>query len=177
MAYVAFLRGIMPSNPNMRNEKLRGVFEGLGFSNVRSVISSGNIIFETDELDITGLEATIEQALKKELGINSTTIIRSQRQLQVFVDSRPFGDRVHSRETYLTITFLKHKPAKEPKQHTSADGLFEIIAYDPKLFGICAATNVTAIKTPDFMTWLEKQHGKDITTRTYKTVERILKKL
>jgi hypothetical protein len=25
--YVAFLRGIMPSNPNMRNEKLRGVFE------------------------------------------------------------------------------------------------------------------------------------------------------
>lgn len=25
--YAALLRGIMPTNPNMRNEKLRGVFE------------------------------------------------------------------------------------------------------------------------------------------------------
>lgn len=39
--YVALLRGIVPLNPNMRNEKLRGVFEKLGFTNVRTVISSG----------------------------------------------------------------------------------------------------------------------------------------
>lgn len=28
--YAALLRGIGPGNPNMRNDKLRGVFEGLG---------------------------------------------------------------------------------------------------------------------------------------------------
>ncbi|MBA3630747.1 MAG: DUF1697 domain-containing protein [Actinobacteria bacterium] len=41
-SYVALLRGIGPSNPNMRNDRLRAVFEDLGFSNVRAVISSGN---------------------------------------------------------------------------------------------------------------------------------------
>ena len=45
--YIAFLRGIGPGNPNMRNEKLRGAFEELGFKNVQSVISSGNVIFDS----------------------------------------------------------------------------------------------------------------------------------
>ncbi len=33
---IARLRGITPSNPNMRSEKLRRVFEGLGHENVRA---------------------------------------------------------------------------------------------------------------------------------------------
>ena len=45
--YVALLRGIGPGNPNMRNDKLRSVFEKLGFSNVKTVISSGNVLFES----------------------------------------------------------------------------------------------------------------------------------
>jgi hypothetical protein len=37
--------------------------------------------------------------------------------------------------------------------------------------------DLTSAKTPDLMRWLEKEFGKEITTRTYKTVQRILKKL
>lgn len=61
--YAALLRGIGPSNPNMRNEKLRGVFENLGFQNVQTVISSGNVLFETRSNNIKELEAIIEKAL------------------------------------------------------------------------------------------------------------------
>ena len=39
--YVALLRGIAPSGPNMTNDKLRGVFEGLGYERVSSVLASG----------------------------------------------------------------------------------------------------------------------------------------
>ena len=49
MRYVALLRGIGPANPNMRNEKLRGVLEELGLANVASVISSGNLLFDTED--------------------------------------------------------------------------------------------------------------------------------
>ncbi len=45
--YVALLRGMGPANPNMRGEKLRKVFEGLGFENVRTVLASGNVLFES----------------------------------------------------------------------------------------------------------------------------------
>jgi uncharacterized protein (DUF1697 family) len=50
-------------NPNMRNEKLRGVFEGLGLTNVKTVISSGNVLFESPREDVPALEAEIEDAL------------------------------------------------------------------------------------------------------------------
>ncbi|MGH2757636.1 MAG: DUF1697 domain-containing protein [Actinomycetota bacterium] len=45
--FVALLRGIGPLNPNMRNEKLREVFVGLGFENVRTVITTGNVLFDS----------------------------------------------------------------------------------------------------------------------------------
>jgi acyl carrier protein len=38
---------------------------------------------------------------------------------------------------------------------------------------ICSVIDLTSAKTPDLMLWLEKQFGKEITTRTWKTVERI----
>jgi len=63
--YVALLRGITPSNPNMRNEELRSVFGDIGFENVQSVISSGNILFETGR-NLEELESTIEKALLKQ---------------------------------------------------------------------------------------------------------------
>jgi hypothetical protein len=42
---------------------------------------------------------------------------------------------------------------------------------------ICSVIDLTGSKTPDLMVWLEKQFGKQITTRTWKTVGRILRKL
>jgi uncharacterized protein (DUF1697 family) len=39
--YAALLRGIAPSGVNMTNDKLRGVFEALGFETVGSVLASG----------------------------------------------------------------------------------------------------------------------------------------
>jgi uncharacterized protein (DUF1697 family) len=40
---------------------------------------------------------------------------------------------------------------------------------------ICSVIDLTSSQTPDLMLWLEKKFGKEITTRTWKTVERILK--
>ena len=62
--YIALLRGIGPGNPNMRNDKLCGVFEKLGFSNVTPVISSGNVIFESDEINKKTLELKIESVAR-----------------------------------------------------------------------------------------------------------------
>ena len=42
---------------------------------------------------------------------------------------------------------------------------------------ICSVIDLTSAKTPDLMRWMEKEFGKEITTRTFKTVERILRRL
>jgi len=170
--YVALLRGIAPLNPNMRNDKLRRVFEKLGFANVKTVISSGNVIFESPSRSVRELEARIENALSEELEFNSTTIIRSQKQVQQLVDKNPFEDREHSQKSSLNVTFLKKKrkidiqfPYKVDNRDYTLLGMYD--------GAICSVIDLTSAKTPDLMLWLEKQFGKEITTRTWKTVERI----
>jgi uncharacterized protein (DUF1697 family) len=171
--YVALLRGIAPLNPNMRNDKLRGVFEKLGFANVKTVISSGNVIFESPSRSVRNLEERIENALPKELGFNSTTIIRSQKQIQQLVDENPFEGMEHSQTSSLNVTFLKKK-----KRKTDIKFPHKVDNRDYTLLGmyngaICSVIDLTSAKTPDLMLWLEKKFGKEITTRTWKTVERI----
>jgi uncharacterized protein (DUF1697 family) len=77
--YVALLCGIAPTNPNMRNEKLRGVFEELGLDRVRTVIASGNVLFETRRWNEQTLESDIETIITKQLGFR--TILRSESQI------------------------------------------------------------------------------------------------
>lgn len=59
--HVALSRGIAPTNPNLRNDSLRGVFENLGYANVKTVISSGNLVFERPSRNARTLEETIEK--------------------------------------------------------------------------------------------------------------------
>jgi uncharacterized protein (DUF1697 family) len=172
--YVALLRGIAPLNPNMRNDKLRGVFENLGFENVKTVISSGNVIFESPSRSVKKLEESIEKALPKELGFNSTTIIRSQGQIQKLVDQNPFQRMEHSQKSSLNVTFLKKKKRADIKfPYKVEERDYELLGmYDG---AICSVIDLTSARTPDLMVWLEKKFGKEITTRTWKTVERIRK--
>jgi uncharacterized protein (DUF1697 family) len=74
LKYIAFMRGIMPSNPNQRNENFRQVFKDLGFSNIQTVLASGNVIFESNSLEIQKMETMIENALlEKQYGKKITT--------------------------------------------------------------------------------------------------------
>lgn len=176
MKYVALLRGIGPGNPNMTNEKLRSVFEGLGFGNVQSVISSGNILFESDETDIAALEKRVEETFPIKLGFTPTTIIKSQDQLQKMVKLGPFKGYTHGPTSYLLVTFFKG-PTKIPFAipYQPKDKPYKFIASNPTtLFSV---TNNTVLSTTDLMGWMEKQFSKQITSRTWLTIQRILKKM
>lgn len=170
MKCVALMRGIGPGNPNTLGTKLASVLEDLGFSNVRSVISSGNVIFESDANDISQLEATIQAAWPEKLGFTSTTIVRSQPQLEALVARNPFKGAEHSRESYLLVTFFKSPPS-------DLSDLKGNYYDDLGVNALCSIIDTTASKTPDFMAKLERQFGKDITSRTYLTLHRILAKI
>lgn len=176
MRYVALLRGIGPTNPNMRNEKLRKVFRNLGFENVDTVITTGNVLFDSPSRAVRTLEATIEEAIEDQLGFTSTTIIRSHQQLKRLMRENPFGGIADRPEARLNVTFLKRRqeidlrfPYRATKKGYSILGM-----KDRQVFSVVDLTGAT---TPDVMAWVEKQFGKEITTRTWKTVERIAKRL
>ena len=152
--YVALLRGIMPMNPNMKGERLKKVFESLGLKDVATVIASGNVVFSSASKDTAALEAKIETALPKHLGFNSTTMVRGREELERLVKRNPFRGVKDGKPNYLVVTFFKDRRRE-----------------------LCTVVDVSGARTPDFMRSLERKHGKQMTTRTWKTVGRILKKM
>lgn len=175
MRYVALLRGIGPGNPNMRNERLRDVAEGLGFHNVQTIVSSGNIVFDTKPTDVTKLEARMEAAWPEELGFNSITIVRSRDQVEALIAQNPFGDRADTPTSKLQVTFLKDEASLDldAPYGSETDG-YRIVAIEGG--AICSVTDLTVSNTPELMRWLERRFGKALTTRTWKTVHRIQRK-
>jgi uncharacterized protein (DUF1697 family) len=152
--YVALLRGIGPTNPNMHPLKLKSFFESLGFSNVHTVIASGNVIFETRAKNTATLEAKIEKALPQKLGFASVTIIRNKAELEKLIKKNPYKGVEDKKPNYLLVTFFKDRKPE-----------------------LCSVLDITNLRTPDFMRGLEKKHGKAITSRTWKTVHRILARM
>ena len=176
--YVAMIRGIGPNDPNMRGEKLQWAFESLGFTNVSSFLTSGNVVFESKIADVFKLESMAEVTLPKLLGFSREVFVRSQAQLQAIVDADPFVGLVHENagKTYLTVTFFKTPPVSLPiLPHHPEGKSFELLCMADG--ALCSIVDLSTGKTPDLMAYLERQYGKSITTRTYNTVTRLLQKL
>jgi uncharacterized protein (DUF1697 family) len=160
----------------MRNDKLRRVIEGVGCRNVQSVISSGNVLFDSDSRSARSLEQRIEAAWPEQLGFTSTTIIRTRTQIERLVDENPFGDLEDAPSSRLQVTFLQRGPATDHTPPETPEGCgYRIVAVTDG--ALCSSVDLSGSGTPDLMRWLERSYGTAITTRTWKTVHRIAAKL
>jgi uncharacterized protein (DUF1697 family) len=174
VTYVALLRGIGPGNPNMRNERFIEVLEGLGFSDVRTVLSTGNVVFQADEADGRALEDRIEPAWPERLGFRSTTIVRSFDEIAALVADDPFGGVPHGPSSYQLVTFVKQRP---PPRLEHREPGFEVVGVHERSGAVLTLTDQTGSGATDVMSWLDKQLGKEISSRTSLTVSRILRKM
>lgn len=176
--YVAMIRGVGPENPNMKGAKLVLAFEEMGFANVRSFLTSGNVLFESAITDTAKLEAIAEEALPRLLDFSRDVFIRSEADLQAIVDAQPFGDLKHENagKTYLTVTFFKKPPKLGFKLPYQPEGKSFTLLTEVN-GALCCKVDLSVGKTPDLMGWLERQFGKQLTTRTWNTIQRLLTKM
>ncbi len=115
--YVAFLRAINVGGRNVKMDRLREVFESLGFTNVETFIASGNVIFEWQDQDTRALERQIEARLLESLGYHVDTFIRSSQELADVIAYQPFPHaELESDETTLYISFLPETPGGDVQQ-------------------------------------------------------------
>ena len=86
--YAAFLRGVNLGKRTVKSAELKAAFEALGFENVKTLLASGNVLFDaaTDK----DLKARIETGLKAQFGFEVGTVLRSLDDLAAMVKSDPF---------------------------------------------------------------------------------------
>src|ERR1051325_10539211 len=106
--YAAFLRGVMPTNAKM--PELKKCFEALGFTDVKTVRSSGNVVFTARVATEAALQRKIEDGMEHHLGRRFLTIVRSLDALRAIVDADPYAEFKLAPNAKRVVTFLRDAP-------------------------------------------------------------------
>jgi uncharacterized protein (DUF1697 family) len=169
-AIVALLRGI--NNVGSRRvtmAALKSAFEAMGFGNVRTVMASGNVVFEAPRRDRPP-GRTISQALEKALGFPVTVLIRTERELKAIVRSEPFNAVPSGPNDQLYVTFLNEKEdtCSRVRLQDPPKGV-RIVKVDPgEVYSVVLLSR--GGRTPDLMRYLARNLGPAGTTRNWRTV-------
>jgi uncharacterized protein (DUF1697 family) len=164
--YAAFLRGVSPSNAKM--PELKHCFEQAGFTNVKTVISSGNVVFDAPKTSNKTLENKAQAAMLKHLGRSFRTIVRSASELQALIAADPFSAHAFPVQAKRVVTFFPEPPQSVIDLPFESEGAQLLCVLSSELFTVYVAHP----KGPVFMTLIERSFGKDQTTRTWETLKK-----
>lgn len=175
--YIAFLRGInVGGHHKVPMPELRIELEKLGFENTVTILNSGNVIFGAAKDDSENLEKTISGQLEKSFGFPIPTMVRSSEMICELLNADPFKDIKVTKDIRLYVSFLRENIETNLKlPWSSADNSYRILSKENKT--ILSVLDLSISKTIKAMETLEKNFGKDITTRNWNTLERIEKLL
>ncbi|HXK18279.1 MAG TPA: DUF1697 domain-containing protein [Polyangiaceae bacterium] len=110
-AFVALLRAVnLGPHNKISMADLKAVAEGAGLSNARTLLQSGNLVFEAKAKTPGALEKLLEAALAKELGLKTPVVVRSAPEWQAALDENPFPKQAKSDPSHLLVMPLKAKP-------------------------------------------------------------------
>lgn len=170
--YLAFLRGINLGGRTVKMDALRQVFTALGFEQVKTLIASGNVSFFAPRTDPNKLTTTIEAALAKRFGFSIPVIIRTAKSMEALVAARPFGRVRVTPSTGLWVTLFAQPGSSAKPTHALHKNIK--VAGRSRTEALCVITRDEGFGGTDAMTILEGHFGKNITTRTWNTIERLL---
>jgi uncharacterized protein (DUF1697 family) len=165
--YAAFLRGVSPMNAKM--PELKRCFEAAGFTDVKTVLSSGNVVFSARASSEASLERKVEAAMKKRLGRAFLTIVRPVDALRAILASDPYAAFRLSAKAKRVVTFLRDTPRAKLELPIELDGARILRLEGNEVF----SAYVPGPRGPVFMTLIEKTFGKEQTTRTWDTVAKV----
>jgi uncharacterized protein (DUF1697 family) len=163
--YAAFLRGVSPMNAKM--PELARAFEAAGFAGVKTLLSSGNVLFDAKSGTNEALQRKAEAAMEKELGQAFLTIVRPVTRLRAMLATDPYGKLPAGSKRI--VTFLRAPAQTRLELPIELHGARILAAVGSEVFSAYLPTP----KGPVFMMLIEKTFGKEQTTRTWQTVEKV----
>jgi len=111
-AYLALLRGInVGGHRQVAMADLRALVAGLGFTDARTLLQSGNLIFRSDHRTTARLELLLEAETERRLGLETAYFVRSARDWDGVVARNPFRAEAARDPARLAVMFLKEVPA------------------------------------------------------------------
>ncbi len=156
MTFIALIRGInVGGNKKLSMADLKSVCESLGYTNVRTLLNSGNVLFDAKSAKAADIE--------KALPIEARVILRTPAELKKAIDRNPLKGEPNR----VMIMFLdgaaKSDLDWDGPEEARVDGR-HVYLYYPNGAGTSKLTN----------TFIERKLGVAGTTRNLNTVTKLL---
>jgi uncharacterized protein (DUF1697 family) len=165
--FIALLRGVnVAGQRKVPMSDLRGLFETLGYADVRTYIQSGNVVFTAKTGTPASLRSAIEKALKHDFGFDVTVLLRTAAEMAAVVERNPYGPDAYV--TFLDGAADKKRvagidPAPFSPDEFTVQG-HEVFLRCPNGYGRTKINN----------TFFERKLATKATTRNWKTVTTLL---
>ena len=105
------LRGVNLGGRKVIMSELRAVCEAAGFTDVRSLVASGNLVLNA-KLKAEKLEATLEKVILEALGLKTNVFVRDSDQLDAIIAANPFKPFAKTNPNFLVVDFMRGPATK-----------------------------------------------------------------
>jgi uncharacterized protein (DUF1697 family) len=172
MKYLALLRGVnVGGNSLIKMSDLKEAVEKSGFANVKTFINSGNVIFESTEVNKSKINAVLEKVLAKRFNLESRVFLLTYEQFKDILAGVP-EDWKKLKDIRCYIAFVREPVTaqdviKEIRVKEGVDfvGVGKGVVYMTTLLsGLTKSGFTKLISTPVY---------KDITMRNYTTAQKL----
>jgi uncharacterized protein (DUF1697 family) len=171
-SYVALLRGINVGGRNsLPMRELVDLLQGMGLQDIRTYIQSGNVVFQSEPINVADLSDRMRVAINESHGFAPQVIVLELAELETAISSNPFPEAEAEPKT-LHLYFLASTP-KDP----DLDAL-ERVKRDSEQFALTGM--VFYLHAPDgigrskLAERVERSIGVPVTARNWRTVSKIM---
>ena len=170
--YAAFLRGVNVGGVNMKMAEVAKAFEDAGFSNVKTVLASGNVLLDSRS-GVDAVRKKAEKALRDAFGYDAWVLAYDLDTVQAISDGFPFEREVDGRHSYLTFVTDSDVLAELAKLGKDAPDDEKIKRGKGVIYWQVA--NKGTLDTTIGKTMGKKRYKSSTTTRNLRTIEKVLK--
>lgn len=110
MRYVALLRAVNVGERKVTMKELRETAEKAGYENCRTLIASGNLVFDAKKATEAKIASSLEAVISKTFGINSEVMVRDPNQWTAILKANPFPKKARDDPAHLVCVVCRGKP-------------------------------------------------------------------
>lgn len=112
--FISLLRGInVGGNKKIKMADLRDLYASLGLRDTKTLLQSGNAVFQTEISDKAQIKSLLEDGIEKQYSFDVQIILRTPDELQSVVDQHPFSEEQVDDPGKISIVYLEDVPTQE----------------------------------------------------------------
>jgi uncharacterized protein (DUF1697 family) len=169
--HVALLRGINVGRAKrVAMADLRALVTALGYTDVRTLLNSGNVVFTVPAGSRGDPAARIEQAMAKRLGVTARVTVLTASELDAAVTKNPLAAEADDPSRLLVSVLADPKDVAKLRPLTREDWTPEVLALGPRVAYLWMPAGVMQSKVAKA---LDRVLGDAVTARNWSTMRKL----